>query len=540
MTASWTNPHGAVLAAVALAAGLCLPGGLGAVTPESPEVKAAIGKALAFLEKQDDERLGGKCLIGLCFFKAEKGPNHPKIAAALAACEKALGAPTNEDNYSVGLALIFLCEVDPSRHRLLAERYVKILLERQQEGGGWGYPGNDHGDTSQTQYPVLGLWLAANSGIDVPNTAIEKACGWLLRTQDPYGAWGYQGEDPGKYQRVPQNEVRASLGAAGLGALYISCEFLGITTAPVTAAGEAAPALPAALKVVEDAQPVARRKTYVTRVIDHALARRAMTDGDNWMQKNLHGDAGQWFHYYLYALERYHSFRESALKLNDQEPKWYNEMFAKLQKEQQAAGNWEGNDNAVIATAFGTLFLLRSARKTLAHVAQRSSEGVLLGGMGLPKSTADLRERDGKIVETPFAGTVDELIALISNPDHPDFANLSDTTGAVALDSDVTKRSGQIAQLRAIVTAGTVDSRLIAIRTLGRVRELDNVPVLIHAFTTNEPRLVRATDQALRFISRKFGGVGLPDEPQEGDIKAAAAAWKAWYLSIRPTAEFLD
>src|SRR5262245_6595777 len=336
---------GAALAAAAFAAGFCRPTSLLAVTPESPEVKEVIGKALTWLEKQDDERLGGKCLLGLCVYKAERGANHPKIAAALSACEKAAGKPDDEDNYSIGLALIFLCEVDPVRHRKLAERYVSIILQRQQAGGGWGYQGNMTGDTSQTQYPVLGLWLAANNGIDVPNQAIEKACGWLLRTQDPSGAWGYQGEDPGKYQRVAQNEVRPSLGAAGLGALYISADLLGITgsSAPTAAAAEE-PVVPAALKPVDEAPPSTRRKPYVTKAIDVSICRRAMADGDAWMAKNLHKDNTNWFHYFLYALERYHSFRESALKLNEPEPSWYNEMFAQLKQSQTNDGKWAGND----------------------------------------------------------------------------------------------------------------------------------------------------------------------------------------------------
>src|SRR5262245_43658872 len=189
----------------------------GAVTPESPEVQQLVNKSLAWLEKQDDERLGGKCLIGLCFFKAGKR-THPKVTLAQRACESGLAKAAEEDNYSVGLALIFLCEVDPVRNRQLAERYVAVLLSRQKPNGAWGYQGHDSGDTSQTQYPVLGLWLAANHGIDVPNPAIEKVCAYLLRTQDPSGAWGYQGQDPNSYQRIEQSDVRPSLATAGLGA----------------------------------------------------------------------------------------------------------------------------------------------------------------------------------------------------------------------------------------------------------------------------------------------------------------------------------
>jgi hypothetical protein len=260
-----------------------------AVTPESPEVKQVVAKALAWLEKQTDERLGGKCLIALALHKGERPPNHPKIVAALRACESAIATPEPEDNYSIGLALILLCEVDAVRHRSLAEKYLAVILKRQQEGGGWGYDtGSNVGDTSQTQYPTLAMWLAANNGLDVPNTAIEKVCAFLIRTQDPSGAWGYQTNDPGNFQRAAQMDIKPSLTAAGLGALYISADLLGITGN--AAAGQPEAALPAALKLVEDAQQPKRRRPYVTKAIDHALARRAMADGDAWLQKNIRGD----------------------------------------------------------------------------------------------------------------------------------------------------------------------------------------------------------------------------------------------------------
>jgi hypothetical protein len=507
------------------------------VTPDSPEVKQVVAKSLAWLGKQQDDRLGAKCLIGLVFFKGEQ-PRHEKVAAAQRACEAAVANAAMEDNYTIGLALIFLCEVDPLRNRRLIEQFVGIALQRQKANGSWGYPGGEVGDTSQTQYPTLGLWLAANNGIDVPNAAIEKVCSYLLRTQDPSGAWGYQGVDPGNYQRTVQSEVRPSLAAAGLGALYISSDLLGITGKQLSS-GATEAALPAALRPAGEAALPKGRRPYVTRAIDHNLARRAMSDGNAWVQKNLHTDT-QWFHYYLYALERYHSFREKAEGRDDVEPKWYSEMFAKLKQTQQDDGSWNGEDNSVIATSFATLFLLRSARQTITHLAGSASEGVLLGGMGLPKNTADLRERDGKVVDTPFAGTIDELIALISNPDHPDFARLGDGAAAVALDADVTKRSGQIARLRALVSGGTPQSRLLAIRTLGRARDLDNVPLLIFALSDENRDVVRAADQGLRFISRKFAGVAPLETGTAPEVQAVIKGWKAWYTSVRPNAEFLD
>jgi hypothetical protein len=274
-----------------------------AVGPDSPEVKQLIDRGLRFLETQEnnEDRLGGRCLIGLSFFKAGRSPGHPKIVAARNACELAMNSEVKSlDNYSVGLALVFLLETDPQRNRSLASRYVQEILRRQQRAGGWGYQQSPTGDTSQTQYPTLGLWLAINNGIDVPMDAIERVCGWLVRTQDPSGAWGYQGEDPGRYnQRVNQSEIRPALAAAGLGTLYICADILGVNN-PKPENEEKG--LPSALKPVGD--PLEVRNRPAVSAIETKLVSKAILDGNYWFTRHYSLESEGHTHYYLYAYER--------------------------------------------------------------------------------------------------------------------------------------------------------------------------------------------------------------------------------------------
>src|SRR6185369_4298679 len=116
---------------------LCLvaAGSASAITPDSPEVKAMIDKGLKYLENADDDRLGGKCLIALSFYKAGRPTSHPKIVAAVEACRASAGSIHGDasvvDNYSLGLALVLLLEVVPDRERSLASRYVNEVLYRQ-------------------------------------------------------------------------------------------------------------------------------------------------------------------------------------------------------------------------------------------------------------------------------------------------------------------------------------------------------------------------------------------------------------------------
>jgi hypothetical protein len=335
--------------------------------------------------------------------------------------------------------------------------------------------------------------------------------------------------------------VRPSLAAAGLGSLYVCANILGV--------GESQPqkdenALPPALRPVGN-QPVAKKREPST--IDSRVLRKGLADGNTWFAR-IHpvDDAmklqqGAHEYYYLYAFERYQSFKEFAEGRSDPSPKWYDDVVAFLKRVQRPEGMWISNDDGeAVATSFAVLTLLRGTKKTLATVSKNLGAGVLLGGRGLPKQTADLQERDGRILESPLAGTIDELLAAIEKGDSGELTRLAESPGRWKLDSDVTKRSGEIIRLRAIVSAGRFESRLIAVRALSRTGELDNVPLLIYALSDPDMRIVREADKGLRFVSRKFEGVGLPDDPKPQDAKAAIAAWKAWYQSVRPTAEFLD
>src|SRR5688572_12822065 len=198
-----------------------------AYTPESPEVKQSIERGLAYLQSNRDNetRLGGKCLMALCFWKNGHPVEHPVIQGAIQACRDNV-ATANNESYSPALALIFLCEIEGQQPELrdLAQKYLDEMVKRQKGHGGWGYLNLATGDTSQTQYGALGMWMAANHGLQVPQDSVERLCGWLVRTQDPRGTWAYQGQDPGSYNRVNQHpdQFRMSLHVGGVGSLYMA------------------------------------------------------------------------------------------------------------------------------------------------------------------------------------------------------------------------------------------------------------------------------------------------------------------------------
>jgi hypothetical protein len=287
-----------------------------AYTPESPEVRAMIEKSLGPISQSTDGRLGARCLRGLCFLKyyklikkdAEIKKSQPVIDAVNACATAKVELDTADvvggvSNYSLGIALMFLCEHDPVGNRQLIEKYVAELLKRQKPHGGWGYGGEKTGDTSQTQYAALGMWMAQKvAKIEIPIEAQEACAGWLMRTQAPSGGWGYQGNDPGVMSRVEQSPITQSLSAAGCGSLYMMADLL-----QVTDSASRQKERPGPFKQIEDvAKAGPAKKGPLTRKLEPATINSYLAVGDGWFRNNykIAGDAG-WLHYAMYARERY-------------------------------------------------------------------------------------------------------------------------------------------------------------------------------------------------------------------------------------------
>ena len=109
-----------------------------------------------------------------------------KRCQAVAALPQARIQNIEDTNYSLGIATLFLCSVDPQLYKPEVQKLLNALLANQQGGGGWGYLQGEearHGDTSQTQYGVLASWTALRSGFKVDQRVFEKSLGWLMRTQ---------------------------------------------------------------------------------------------------------------------------------------------------------------------------------------------------------------------------------------------------------------------------------------------------------------------------------------------------------------------
>jgi hypothetical protein len=511
-----------------------------AVIPESSEVRAVLDAALRFLEERaSDDRLGAKCLVGLALAKNGRAADQPQIVRAIEACRAATrqGAEElREDIYSTSLAVIFLCEIDGGQRTY--EREINILLKslrlRQKEHGGWGYPAPSMtGDTSMTQYGVLSAWAAWHAGYGLSEDSVERVCNWLLRTQDPSGAWGYQGEDPGSHQLVPQKEIRPSLSAAGLGSVLICAQLLGVALADDGRAGE--PRIPAALKPVAEASGPRRRPGSAK--VERRLIREAFQRGNQWFARNYTIQPPRWVHYYLYALERYMSFRELVEHETADDPRWYRDGFRYLARTQGADGSWTGDCGQAVDTAFGVLFLSRSTKRS---IQQAYGTGTLTGGRGLPHDIADARLRRGKVVPGGLSQQTLALIDALADPEHPDHDYLIENPDELVAGVRRASLEGATDRLDVIVREGPAEARIVAVRALARLRDLERVPALLYALTDPDWRVVREADHGLRFVSRRFGPSELPQRKDEVARQHSIERWRRWYATVRPQGPALE
>jgi hypothetical protein len=267
-----------------------------------------------------------------------------------------------------------------------------------------------------------------------------------------------------------------------------------------------------------------------------------MAMGNSWFARNQRFDVPNYTYYYMYAFERYKSFQESLEGKTEAEPRWYSQGTEYLIRTQQKDGSWnwgqsQGGSPDVNA-AWALLFLLRGTRKSLQQ--NTSEQGSLLAGKSLPKNLSQIRvNAKGQIIDETQVTPIDEMLALLEDGNGPASDFIEGIPNELDLAGDPAQRASQIARLRRLASAGSFQARLTAVGTLGRDRNLDNVPALIFALSDPDLRIREAALKGLQFVSRKFGAFAVPEDAPPAQWLAAQAKWKQWYLSIRPEGTLL-
>lgn len=492
-------------------------------TKESPEVRAMVDKGKAFLAKDSTEqRLGGRCLIGLVFIK-EGEKDHKLVQEAAAACVESAAKGNADDVYSNGIAIIFLSDLDPKKYAKELQFFVAAMQKRQKPHGGWGYDGRDSGDTSQSQYGCLGFWEAYQKGMPINTGSIDGAARWLINTQDPSGAWGYQGVlgVPGKL--VKQEEITCSMVSAAMGSLLICADLVGILQPG--AATEDKESLPSWVKMKSD------RNEGRPRLSGSSINRQQLLDavrrGDAWMAKNYKVEIERYTSYYLYALERYKSLQAILEGTDDPEPVWYNNGVEYLMKNQAEDGTWETGCGRECDTAFSILFLIRSMETALGSM----GEGAALAGRGLPSDLKKLRDQGGQLVTSAAKTQLDGLLSPMDGDQINQWVDVIEGRSALEIGKLEEK---DIRRLKQLVRGDDPAARIIAVKALAQTGDFDHVPVLLYALAHPDPRLAIEARDGLQFISRRFEGFGPKDKFTRQEQLEAVDRWVRWYQGVRP------
>jgi hypothetical protein len=219
---------------LALLLGLCAATTHAAIDPDRIDRSLARAKEYLYkqfaddnwekaLEHHGDQKTGHTALVVYALLSAGEDPTEPRIAKAIQYLRKT----DTTGIYALGIRCqvwLLLPRTDPENRRMMNKDAAKIRSAILTDGEGKGYyeynPGAKYWSRSRAQYAVLGMWAAAQAGIEVPDAywqMVEKA--WIA-DQDKSGAWNYLRKPSDEYPLTP------GMTAVGIATLYITQDYL--------------------------------------------------------------------------------------------------------------------------------------------------------------------------------------------------------------------------------------------------------------------------------------------------------------------------
>jgi hypothetical protein len=455
--------------------------------------------------------------------------------------------------YESCVALMLLVEYDDQTYDREIRTLIDFIVRRQRPDGSWTYNFAASGDTSQSQYCCLALWLAHHKGFDIPGRHASDAVKFWVDGQAADGSWPYM-VVPGQ----PQSSPHMSLVAAGAGSVYMLGDILGVNPPPKRAPQRKSGELFA------DLPPFVERLT--PRELENLLAQQVKAPvapavevnvtglnaskqkANNWFAANFRTETRHWPYYALYGFERYATFREKIDGEVTEIPDWYDQGVEYINANQSADGSLPagGEAGAHVQTALAVLFLVRSTQR----LTNLPKDTTLLGGQGLGGNT---KIRAGKVINEEEKRDIVELLTRVKSEMSPEeLADIAESFRNVAVTSIKDKsRSQQLVLLREMVTNEHWQIRIVAVRALGQVRLIDNCPALIFALTDPNPEVVQEASIALQFVSRKTETPPVPtakrvanrydtqDQDYRQGIRELYQYWANWYLQLKPDAQLL-
>jgi hypothetical protein len=450
------------------------------------------------------------------------------------------------DNYEAAVVLMALNSVDRELYRPQIIVLGKFLLDRQTPGGPWDYGYGSTGDTSQSQYAILGLWEAAANGLEVPAEAWDRALHWHITRQDMAGGFAYHPTPPPGETRIQQTAVQHSTTAGGVFSMVVCRSNLGFANDSRSRQGGPVSELALLIPVEEKSKPNDEAKAPYKPKVTRSMADDAIKLGTQWM--NTHFTVNKPIgplHYYLYGVERLGAIlNQSSFGDSD----WYKKGADFLVSTQAPNGSWTSQYSPPVDTSFAILFLSRSTQKTLEKIRiVRLGEATMSGGKGIPKpdgSPPEFLQRQKPRYRAALATQVDEILDKLSD------SNLDalDENASVIIEEAkpqqiIDKLGKNRAGLRKMLKHPSPAVREAALWGMARLRDLRLAPLVIDALRDPDPAVYRAARDSLGFLSRRLDGPILPEEPPAKEqLESAIRDWRTWYdgrqVVVEPDQEY--
>ncbi len=502
----------------------------GAFAQDHGVAEPAIQRGLTFLRAQAGALdVGQSALSALTMNKANVPDNDPKLQQLV---QRILNqfAPEGyipekrggHDLYEVSVVIMALANLDPVGFKPQVTAAANYLIAKQKPNGSWDYDARQGGDSSMSQYALLGLWEAEGIGVQVPPAVWDNAALWYMRVQFPTGGWNYH-PDQGVHPET------VSMTAAGVGSLLICQRQL----APYRKGTETVHPLLTPL-VVEGSLESKFRPATSSAAVNASIRR-----GIDWLAQSFNPESrvmGPSTYYGMYGVERVGALAEpDFLKPMGN---WFDRGLQYILQSQKPDGSWMGNDTAhgVAANAcWAILFATRSTAISVRKIEiRRLGAGTLLGGRGLPSDMTNLTVAQGRIVARPMNGAVDGMLAVLEDPR----ATNADSALAGLIDR-YTKQGPTVLRpfkdrFRKLLKDRDPGIRRVACWAIGRVGDLDSTPELILAILDRDSAVATEARIGLELISRKIVSPGPPRGASPDEKLAAARRWRDWYESVRP------
>jgi hypothetical protein len=501
---------------------------LGSTTsPAFGQQDRAVLSAVQYLRAHSrPQQTGYAAMIALALVKAEVPATDPDLQACLARIHARFTTgsftpegPSGAGIYESGVCSMVLANQDAESNRGWIKLVADYLLAKQKANGSWDYDHRDKGDTSISQYAVLGLWEAENAGVDIPPATWDRAASWYMSTQSAAGSWAYHRDE------ASMNSDTLSMTAAGAGSLLICQRQL--EKYRHTRRGTSV-----LLKSLEANTGYADyRPSTSNAALDQAIKR-----GLAWIAANFAPAnptlVGHTPYYMLYGIERIGALadRERIGRVD-----WYDKGRAFITSTQQGDGSWKGSFGSEMNTVWAILFLTKSTQKTLQRVVvKKLRAGTLLGGRDLPKDLTSMVVAGGRVVSRPMNGAIEGMLAVLEDPR----ASAGDSAVAGIVDRYYQEGPAVLrrykVRFRKMLSDRDPGVRRVACWALAHTGDLDVGPALIESLVDADQEVVTAATIGLQLLSRKIDGLGPGDPSTPEERQAAAARWRQWYDTIKP------